>query len=188
MMQFRTAPGQAGQAPLAPGTRPGGPGWSQMSAIFEASKLFDSPQAGFRVGLAGRAGTGQKSVQDLRHENSAKYFWVDSGDPGRAASPPRTPDFEGRFEAEKLCNKCSPKIAAVLAALGIPIFSASAIQGFSEHPGRGAGSGLGCPDLGGFPTLSGASLPSPMGLRIRLRFQYNSIVRFQAAKIGQFGF
>jgi hypothetical protein len=27
-----------------------------------------------------------------------------------------------------------------------------------------------------------------MGLQIRLRFRYNSIVRFQAAKIGQFGF
>jgi hypothetical protein len=127
-------------------------------------------------------------MQDLRHKNSAKYFWLGSGDSGRAAGPLRKPIFEGRFEAEKLCNKCAPKNAAILTVLGIPVFFASAIQGFSGHPVGRSGTGLGCPDFGGFLPLSGASLPSPMGLRIRLRFRYNSNVRFQAAKIGQFGF
>ena len=64
MLQCRTGPGQDGQAPLALGSGTGGPDGGQRSAIFEASKFFDSFQAGFWVGLTGRVGIRQKSVQD----------------------------------------------------------------------------------------------------------------------------
>jgi hypothetical protein len=58
MLQFRIGLDRARQAPLASGCRPGGPVVSQRCASFEASKFFDSPLAGFMVGLTGRVGTG----------------------------------------------------------------------------------------------------------------------------------